>query len=459
MAGLTVDLWHASMPEPKLELIDGRLVVGNSNAGNVRLLANLLEGWGASAALALAPAGLWWQALHAGFREFEPPAADKAPEVWRNWAGQLSYTPELPPAGPMSNRRHNAMRQRLTMELFGLTQDQPFAHVVGRDVIMRLGDDAFTPDGFVTGPRTTRRLNEHYLDGPADLVFEVLFPGHESADRDFKFARYARGGVPEYWVVDPAAKTVGFFRADNDNLQRCEAQADGTYRPAAFPGVVFSPQLLWETNDWGRGPNPFRIDQDMPPVRRGFAKGGVAWGDLPFDPQPGLEARRLSFDQFASWAPQAKFELIDGQPWVGGSRGSRNVLGMLLRTAGLAEAVRVLHPRVWLEALAEQERSQAEDAERRVQWWAAARRAAELLRERFGVGRLVVIGDLVRPAPLNLWSMITLVAFDLGRSRSSFDAYQAIDEALGDDPPIDLISAEHATKAQREAIDGEAVEL
>ena len=69
------------MPEPKLELLEGRLSVGN-RVGNMQLLRDLLEGWGPKAALPMVPAELWWQALHQGFGEFEPPDPHKSADVW-----------------------------------------------------------------------------------------------------------------------------------------------------------------------------------------------------------------------------------------------------------------------------------------------------------------------------------------------------------------------------------------
>jgi hypothetical protein len=151
--------------------------------------------------------------------------------------------------------------------------------------------------------------------------------------------------------------------------------------------------------------------------------------------------------------------MIDGKPWVGGSRGSRNVLGMLLRTEGLVQAVSVLHPRAWIGALALAAAEQATDAERRPHWWEVARRAASELRERFGFGRLVVIGDLLHPQPLNLWSAITLVAFDLKQTQRSWDVSQFLYEKYRDEPDIHLIEYEHATRSEKEAVAAAGVEL
>jgi Uma2 family endonuclease len=453
------DQYIREMPEPKLELLDGRLLVGNG-AGNMQLLRHLLDGWGAGAAVPMAPAELWRQALHQGFRHLDPPAPAKPLPVWQAWAAQVTYVPALAPAGPMLDGKHRAARERLMMGLFGLAREGTFAQVSGRDVVMRLGEDALTPDVFVVSPREGHLLNQHYLDGPADLVLEVLLPGHETYDRDVKRRRYAAGRVEEYWIVDPHRQTVELLRREGDDYRPRGLDSDGTIRPAAFPGLSFRPALLWEGDDWGHGPNPFTLEAEMPAAPgRPFAMGGVAWGDLPFDPRPGLLPRPLSFEEFASWAPEAKFEMIDGKPWVGGSRGSRNVIGLLSRTEGLATAVTVLHPSQWVAALALAEQERAADAGRRAHWWEVARRAAGELRERFGFGRLVVIGDLVRPLPLNLWSDLTLVAFDLPKEQHTWDASHFLYERYRDEPDINLIKHEHATRSEQEEVAAAGVEI
>lgn len=453
------DRWIEEMPEPKLELLDGRLSVGNG-AGNQRLLHHLLEGWGAQAALPMAPVELWWQALHQGFRPFHPPDPRKPASIWQAWAGQLSYAPSLAPAGPMLEAKHRVARESLTMGLFGIAQDHGFAHVSGRDVIMRLGDDALTPDVFAVGPEHCKWLNGHYLDGPADLVIEILLRGHEAYDREIKRERYGAGSVREFWLVDPEAQTVEFLQWTGQGYGPCVLGSDGTHRPLAFPGLSFRPSKLWERDShWDRGPNPFSVTSPMPRVQKGFAQGGVAWGDLEFDPQPALTPRATTFDQFASWAPEAKFECIDGKPWVGGSHGSRNVLGLLLRTEGLTKAVTVLHPRDWIGALAQMEEDRAADAGRRDHWWQIAGDAAALLRQKFHFGRLVVIGDLVRPQPLNVWSEITLVAFDLSKKQDTWEGSRFLYEKYRDEPDIKLIRFEHANRAEQEAVPREGVEL
>lgn len=46
------------------------------------------------------------------------------------------------------------------------------------------------------------------IEGAPDLVVEVLSPGSRKRDKVRKAAIYARYGVPEYWIVDPLARTL-----------------------------------------------------------------------------------------------------------------------------------------------------------------------------------------------------------------------------------------------------------
>ncbi|MFD0671081.1 Uma2 family endonuclease [Cohnella sp. GCM10027633] len=46
------------------------------------------------------------------------------------------------------------------------------------------------------------------IEGAPDLVVEVLSPGSRKRDRVRKLPIYAKHGVPEYWIVDPSARTL-----------------------------------------------------------------------------------------------------------------------------------------------------------------------------------------------------------------------------------------------------------
>ncbi len=53
------------------------------------------------------------------------------------------------------------------------------------------------------------------LEGPPDLIVEVLSPGTERKDRKKKFELYQKYGVREYWMVHPEEKYLEVWRHEN----------------------------------------------------------------------------------------------------------------------------------------------------------------------------------------------------------------------------------------------------
>jgi Uma2 family endonuclease len=450
-------------PEPKLELIDGRLIIGNSLAGSRFMLHDILSGWGAEAALPFAPAARWLEALAERFRRWHPPAAGAALSEWKRWANRVDYQPEIAPAGPRGDLPHRLVCERLRFDLFGIVDEPGYARSMGRDCVTRLGEDALTPDEMIAGPQRACNLLKYYLDGPADVVIEVVLPGHESQDRTAKRRRYARGGVPDYWIIDPHKRTVDLLRLIDGRYEPQPLPENGVYSPGSLPFLLFLVERLWEGDEEDqfsrRGPKLFEVRDNTAAHDLRWRDGGIAWGDRPFEPRPQLAAERLQFDEFASWCGRAKFEMVHGKPLIDGTLGTRNVLGMLLRTFGLVETVSVLTPATWIDALESAEQSARVDAARRDQWWSEVHRAAAILRERLGFGRIVAIGDLACDRPLNLWSGVTLIVWEQPQGVHASQAYDAIYDRNSDTCIHDLRLYEHATREQRLQVESTGVEV
>ena len=419
-----------TLPEAKLELIDGRLIVGNGLAGTRLLLAEILTGWGAAAAIALADRILCWEALRRAYPE--APLTDDQGQPSRAlqaWASQFAYQP---PTDLLTGRRgedagHQRIRQTLRYQLWAVTQHSRCDRSLGPDFVMRLGDNGFTPDALLCRGESLNRLHDYYLEGPADLVIEILLPDHADQDRAVKRRYYEQGGVPEYWLIDPASQQVTYLRRLNGTYRPCYPAADGIYRPASMPGLAFYPERLW-TFDPHAGPlEPVVFVSESQPEKGAAAnsKDGLGYGNLPFAPRLGLEPTAIHFDEYISWCPEAKFEYGNNRIEIAGMR---EFLGLLLMTVGLMETVSLLPPRQWVEALLTAEEEERHDAARKEDWWRIAREVAALLRERFGAQQVAVAGDLVRDRPLNYWSEIELIARDLPSSavsEASWALYQA----------------------------------
>jgi Uma2 family endonuclease len=91
------------------------------------------------------------------------------------------------------------------------------------------------------------RLKDKHLEGPADLVIEIVSPGTEGIDRGDKFVEYEQGGVPEYWILDPLREIAEFYRLDAAGIYRAaNADADGVYESLALDGLRLHTEWFWE---------------------------------------------------------------------------------------------------------------------------------------------------------------------------------------------------------------------
>lgn len=76
------------------------------------------------------------------------------------------------------------------------------------------------PDVLFVADAHRERIRETYLDGPADLVVEVLSPESGPRDRGDKFDEYEAAGIPEYWLIDPIRDEVTLWRLADDGHYR-----------------------------------------------------------------------------------------------------------------------------------------------------------------------------------------------------------------------------------------------
>lgn len=59
------------------------------------------------------------------------------------------------------------------------------------------------------------RLRETFVDGPADIAIEIVSEGTAKTDYGDKLTEYERGGVSEYWMIDPLRKQCLFYRLND----------------------------------------------------------------------------------------------------------------------------------------------------------------------------------------------------------------------------------------------------
>ncbi len=131
--------------------------------------------------------------------------------------------------------RHWAEAKRI-----GVVRPAPFQMKLGAGLPGREPDLLFVAHEHLT------RLKRNHLDGPADVVVEIVSPESETRDRVEKLREYEAGGVPEYWLIDPEGKQAHFYGVGLDGRYRLLAVEGGVFRSVALSGLWLRVEWLWQ---------------------------------------------------------------------------------------------------------------------------------------------------------------------------------------------------------------------
>jgi Uma2 family endonuclease len=89
------------------------------------------------------------------------------------------------------------------------------------------------------------RLKPTFVDGPPDLVMEVVSPESQNRDRRHKFNEYESAGVDEYWIVDPVGQYVEAYSRVDALLVPIPRAVD-QIKSTVVSGWYLRPSWLWQ---------------------------------------------------------------------------------------------------------------------------------------------------------------------------------------------------------------------
>ncbi|MHB8878284.1 MAG: Uma2 family endonuclease [Myxococcaceae bacterium] len=104
------------------------------------------------------------------------------------------------------------------------------------------------PDIVVLRASRKNLISKRGIEGPPDLVVEILSPSSKGQDEFLKRGVYARFAIPEYWIVDSDQGWITQLRLDNGayaELARFDSASTLTspeFPELSFPlGPIFEP--------------------------------------------------------------------------------------------------------------------------------------------------------------------------------------------------------------------------
>ena len=144
-----------------------------------------------------------------------------------------------------ASKRHQDLADFLTSVLRLFVEQHRLGVVLSAPFQMKL-ERGREPDLLFVAREHLDRLKEAYLDGPADLVVEIVSPESVGRDRGETYYEYAQGGVPEYWLIDPQMEWTEFYHLDEGHYHLAFSGREGRYEARVLPGCWLQVEWLWQ---------------------------------------------------------------------------------------------------------------------------------------------------------------------------------------------------------------------
>ena len=147
---------------------------------------------------------------------------------------------------PTASSRHQDLVGFFVALLGIFVEARGLGKVLSAPFQMKIANSGREPDVLFLAKERLARLTPMYLDGPADLVIEIVSPESAGRDRGDKFYEYGAGGVPEYWLIDPQRQWVEFYRREGEHYHLAHTGAEGVYHAMVLPGFWLRVEWLWQ---------------------------------------------------------------------------------------------------------------------------------------------------------------------------------------------------------------------
>lgn len=151
---------------------------------------------------------------------------------------------------PPVDERHDALSRFIDNLLQAYLELTGGGRVLQDPMVTRLGPDlpARQPDIQVLLPESLGRLQQNAVNGPADLIVEVVSPESERRDHVEKFSEYEQAGVREYWILDPRSRTGHFWVLTDDGLfEALRPDDDEVYQSSVLNRLSIPLDMFWRS--------------------------------------------------------------------------------------------------------------------------------------------------------------------------------------------------------------------
>ena len=129
------------------------------------------------------------------------------------------YDGRLIAMSPSPDFYHQELAARLFLALADFVRPRQLGRVVFAPMDVVMADDNTAQPDLLFIANENAGIIQKWVFGAPDLVVEILSPSSIRRDRHDKLEQYARFGVKEYWIVDPASnRSAGDSRAPGQKI-------------------------------------------------------------------------------------------------------------------------------------------------------------------------------------------------------------------------------------------------
>lgn len=141
---------------------------------------------------------------------------------------------------PSPSTKHQRILGNLHSTFWNFLKQHKIGEVFVAPYDVVLSDlDVVEPDLLFVSSGRSSIITEKNLQGPPDLVVEILSDGTRKTDEIIKRKLYERHGISEYWIVDPELETVKVYRMTDQGYTRAaelDREGNDTLSTPLLPG-------------------------------------------------------------------------------------------------------------------------------------------------------------------------------------------------------------------------------
>ena len=141
---------------------------------------------------------------------------------------------------PSPSMQHQRVSRELGYQLFIFFKSfDPEGELFSAPLDVTLtASNVLQPDLLFVSDARKEIMRDERIDGPCDLVVEIISPTSRRKDRLNKMEIYRQAGIPHYWLADPEEQTMEAFMLKNGSYALIAAGGPGDkFTHPEFPGL------------------------------------------------------------------------------------------------------------------------------------------------------------------------------------------------------------------------------